>query len=83
MRIRKARPVALALLAIVPLGLGTTLPANAGNGGTCAAERACLFENRDFNTGYTEHWPATSPATTTTSGTTTGRTPPASTPTTS
>jgi hypothetical protein len=56
MHIRKARPVALALLAVVPLGLGTTLPANAGSDGTCAAERACLFENRDFNKGYTQHW---------------------------
>jgi len=56
MHIRKARPVALALVAVTALGLGSTLPANAGDDGTCAAERACLFENRDYNTGYPQHW---------------------------
>jgi hypothetical protein len=28
----------------------------AGSGGSCAAGRACLYENNDFNSGNTDHW---------------------------
>lgn len=53
------RPMILASSACALALAGTAVlagPAEAGPHGTCAARRACLYENNDFNRGNTDHW---------------------------
>lgn len=53
------RPMVLASSACALALAGMTclaVPAQAGAHATCAAGRACLYENNDFNRGNTDHW---------------------------